>query len=432
MKIKKMLTLLMIIGMVFGSVTGCGKAGEDNAAAKEGKIEIKFLHKWPEEERMAYFQDIIDKYEDSNPNVKITMIAYGDDAIKDKLRVMVGGSEMPDIFFSWSSQFAKNFIDEGAALDLTSYYENDQEWKDSFNQGMLKCGVFDGKYYGVPFDYVTKHFVYNKEVFEENNIEIPSTWDQLLAVCEKLKNTGITPIAFGNQSPWVACHYITTLNQKLVSEDTLQSNYSLDNTEFTDEGYQTALSMLSELRTEGYINSDVNSATWEMSQSMVCEGKAAMIYEELCNFEGVYQERMEDNWGYFPFPEIVGGFGDQGWITGAPDLFMVSSKSKVADQAVDFLKFMTNKDNAGELMNAMGFVTCVEGVVTEDNANPKIVAAMNDAADATGVAEWMDVAMDASVVDIYLSNLQSVFDGKNPKDIMKEVMETAVRVKNGK
>ena len=125
------------------------------------------------------------------------------------------------------------YVRSGNALDITKYLDEDSEWKDSFNQVMLDSCNKDGAYYAIPWDYSSKEVVYNKNVFEQAGItELPTTWDEFLDVCQKIKDIGVTPLAVGNQYSWVVCHFMTTLNGKLVPEDVLNANYTLENTEF--------------------------------------------------------------------------------------------------------------------------------------------------------------------------------------------------------
>ena len=77
----------------------------------------------------------------------------------------------------------------------------------------------DGMQYGIPFRLDCKLFFYNKAIFDEHNLTVPTTWDEFINVCETLKAAGITPISFGNQEPWSASHYIGTLNQICVPDE---------------------------------------------------------------------------------------------------------------------------------------------------------------------------------------------------------------------
>ena len=44
--------------------------------------------------------------------------------------------------------------------------------------------------------------IYNKEIFAEHGIEVPTTWDELIAACETLKAAGVTPFYATFKEPW--------------------------------------------------------------------------------------------------------------------------------------------------------------------------------------------------------------------------------------
>lgn len=424
------------LALCVGFMSGCGgeKAETGSTAATSGTAEVsakadepvtlKFIHKFPEDDRIKCFQEIIASFEEAHPNVKIEMTAYGDEEIKDKTRVLLGSDEAPDIFFTWSGERVTQYVRSETALDLTSYIEADPEWKDSFNPSMLSCGLKEDKYYAVPFDYSSKEMIYNKQIFEKYQLEIPETWDEFLEVCETLKQAGVTPLAVGNQYPWVVCHFITTLNTKLVPEDVLQANYSLENPDFTDPGYAEAFNMMKELYDKGYINNDVNSCTYEMSESMVTEGTAAMVYDET-QILSKFEENMKDYWGYFHFPEITGAKGKAGYITGGPDMFIVNSECKNPDEAVEFLKYLTSREVQSKICKDIAFLPVVKDAANAENSLPGTLEIINHNLDAPGIAEWLDCVMNQTVADEYLAGCQEIFGGKSAEEIMKSISDTA-------
>lgn len=295
-KWKKAVAALTVAALGMTTFAGCGGSTASDGSqaadtsAADGQVTIKFVHKFPEDKRMQYFNDIVAEFEEKNPNIKVEMTSYGDEEIKDKTRVLLGSADAPDIFFTWSGERITQYVDSGNAMDISKYLEDDSAWKDSFNQTMLETCNKNGSYWAIPWDYSSKEIVYNKQVFANAGVtETPKTWDEFLDVCEKIKASGVTPIALGNQYSWVVCHYITTLNGKLVPQDTIQSNYSLENTDFTDAGYAKALDMMKELLDKGYVNTDVNSCTWEMSESMVQEGTAGMMLAPQCSLIPIYK-----------------------------------------------------------------------------------------------------------------------------------------------
>lgn len=440
---KKMLGIGLAAAMWAAALAGCGGGGQNGGAdapaaggagtqaaggSQGEQVTIKFIHKLPEESRMQYFNEVIAEFEKENPNIKIEMNAYGDEEIKDKTRVLLGSDEAPDIFFTWSGQRITQYVDSGNALDITKYLEEDSQWKDSFNQSMLECCNKNGSYWAIPWDYDSKEMVYNKKIFAEAGItKLPATWDELLADCQILKDAGYTPIALGNQYSWVVCHYITTLNGKLVPEDILNANYNMEDNAFSHEGYVKALDMVRTLYDLGYVNQDVNSCTWEMSQAMVQEGKAAMVYEEVPNLVN-YENSLGDDWGYFDFPEVEGGAGKAGYITGDPDVFMVNSESKHPDEAIKFLKHLTGADAQAKMVYDLGFLPVIDVELDAAQCMPEILEIIEKNMKAPGISEWLDCALNQTVADTYLIGCQTIFDDQDGAAIMLDVSATAQEV----
>lgn len=59
----------------------------------------------------------------------------------------------------------------------------------------------DGGYYALPYSRNYIGVYYNKKTFEDNGLEIPTTWEEFTAVCDKLKEAGITPVGMHGKDP---------------------------------------------------------------------------------------------------------------------------------------------------------------------------------------------------------------------------------------
>lgn len=425
-KTKLLFVVILLLAVVF---TGCSSSTSSNED-DSGKIVLKFLHKWPQPEYAPYFEEVVKEFESQNPDIKIKMEAIADEPIKDKLRVILGGNEVPDIMFSWSGEFARKFVRADAALDLTPYLEEDTAWKDSFIPASLQPFTSDGKNYGIPLRFNGKFFVYNKEIFEKHGLQAPKTWDEFLDVLDTLKEEGETPLMLGNESPWAAIHYLTGLNQKMVDQKVRMNDYNPLSGEFTDPGYVKAMEMLAELNEKGYFMENVNSSSHDMVKQMFLAGKGAIFYVELEEFQNI-EDGLKGNWGFFPMPAIAEGDGSQNYITGAPDGFIVSSKTKHPKEAVEFLKFLTSKENSLKLVKDIGWPSPIEGATNPDTALKQVAEGVEYMKQADGMAEWLDTDVHAKVADVYLSNIQLLLDGsKSPEEIIKEVQDVAKQVQS--
>lgn len=423
-----------LVLMVLLATFGCSKS-ELVSDAGDNKnqndvIEIKLLHSWPRPEYNEYFESVASEFEKSHENVKIVIGAAGDEAIKDKLRVMMGTDSQPDIFFSWSGEFATKFVRSGNAFDMTSAFENDLEWKNRIMDSAIEPYTYEGRVFGVPLRTNAKFFVYRKDVFEKLNLEIPKTWSEFMILCEAIKNDGIDPIALGNMYPWAGSHFLTGVNQKFVSEEVRKADYKPDGGLYEDEGYVKALDALKELADKGYFNEGFNATEHNMALEYFYNGKAAMAYIELIEFTDVEKDIKNTEWGFFPMPEMENGKGNQNYLTGAPDGFMISANTKHPDEAVEFLKFLTSLEMASKMVAETGWSSSVIGAVNKENAANFLIEGMEAVNEAEGMALWIDTDINIKIADVYLTGLQEVLNGsKTSIELMEEVREMAKTVK---
>ena len=437
----KKLWLLVSLVVVFSMMlAACGgetaseaEPSGETAAEPSGEtaaepVTLRFFHKWPEPEHLDFYNYVIQEYEKLNPNVNIEMEAVADEPYKDKIRVLMASGEVPDIYFSWTGEFSHKFARGGQALDLTDAIEN-TDWKDKIIMSAVEPYRWDGKIYGVPMRINAKFMVYNKALFEQYGLTPPTTWDELLGVCQTLKDNGVTPIAFGNEFPWASSHYVGDFNAKLVNNETLTSDYTVTAPAeelFTDPMYVEALTRFQTLMENGCFNEGPNGISHSSARSNFIAGNAAMMYIELEEFVTVAEGMGEDAFGFFQLPGGTGGEGDQNILTGAPDGFLVSAKSEHPDEAVDFLKFLTSPEMGKEYVKRLGIPSAAVGAVSPETALAIVVEGVNAINAASGMALWMDTDMGAKLVEVYLPGMQALLTGsKTPAELMLEVQEAA-------
>ena len=312
-------------------------------------------------------------YMTANPGVKINIQAESDQGVKDKLRVLAASKTLPDIYFSWAGDFTKKFVRGNLAKDLTTDVSG--AWKDSFTPAALEAYTYDGKLYGVPITLDAKYMVYNKKLFSDNGVAVPTTMEELLAACDTFKSKGFeAPITFGNVNGWPAIHYMTQLNPYYVPAATMAADYDPKSGAFTDPGYEKALQAFADLNTR-CLTKGANGVTHEAAQAQLLASKSPMQYIEAVEFfamteKGQAPADFANNWDFFKLPAPAGAVGDTGMLEGAPDGFLVNPDSQHLDIAIDFLKFLTNAENAKKLVSDLGWLSPIQGSATADNTVP--------------------------------------------------------------
>ncbi|MEY8353944.1 extracellular solute-binding protein [Lachnospiraceae bacterium 54-53] len=419
-------------GNTSGSPTSAGEPAQSSGAASKDtsgapasgdRKVIKLFHRFPDDPCNSFIEKKVAEYEAAHPDLDIEITSAQNQPYKEKIKVVVGSDECPDIFFSWGGEFSERFIRENLILDLTPYMEKDGAWKDSLlPTQMVEYTTDDGMIYGVPFRLDGKLFFYNKDIFEKEGIEIPETWEEFLAVCDKLKAAGITPLAEGNQDLWPACHYVGTLNQMLVADDVRAKDYNPKTGEFTDPGYVKALEYYQQL--VPYMNAGVNGQTHDMARLGFTQGQTAMLYAELVEITNVKQENEDLNWGMFNFP-LVEGAGNPDLLTGSPEGFVISSKTKYPDECVEFLKWFLGPEVGAAQAEEVGWFNASKGV-DADLKDQSLIDAYQAISSAKEMGPWFDSSLYSTVCDTYLTAISDITNGDvTPEDAMKKVQATA-------
>lgn len=436
---KKTLSLAMA-GITALSLTACGGGNSETAtpagqgdskqttaesAQAEGEQKvITFMHRFPDEPYNTFINTKLAEYEQMHPDIKFNIISAQNQEYKEKIKIVVGSEDTPDIFFSWVGDFTERFIREDLILDLTPYLEADPEWKDSFIESQLEQYVnADGMQYGIPFRLDCKLFFYNKAIFDEHNLTVPTTWDEFINVCETLKAAGITPISFGNQEPWSASHYIGTLNQICVPDEVREKDYNPKTGEFTDPGYVEALQYYQQILQ--YTNDNPNGVKPDMGRTNFIMEQSAMYYAELIEIPYIKADNAEMEFGMFNFPKIEGAKGNQDILTGVPEGFVVSSKTKYPDECVEFLKWFLGKEVGTQMCQEIGWFNAAKGT-TEGLTDQALLDGYNAVMEAKAMSAWLDNALYSTVCDEYLTSVSALTGGDiTPEQAMENIQAKA-------
>ncbi|MFC7393967.1 ABC transporter substrate-binding protein [Scopulibacillus cellulosilyticus] len=429
---KKLLCLAAALLLFTSVISGCSHSEKSTAKStssshKDGQITLKFIHRWPKEPERSYFASVVKEFEKENPNIHVQTEAVLNDAYKEKIRVLAGTNHPPDIFYSWSGEFADKFVRGGKALDLTPYYEKDKAWSSRLAQSQISPFTFNGKIYGVPLFMDGKTFFYNKNIFHKLHLDPPKSYNQLIEDSKVIKSKGYIPIAFGDKAPWAIAHYIGTLNQRMVPQSVLKKDYNRKTGTFTNPEYVKALEKLKELNP--YFNKDVNAMDHEFARQMFNDGKAAMMFLET-NEISLVEPDIHFKLGFFDLPGIEGGQGRADIMSGAPEGFMISSKTQHPEAAMKFLEFLTNKKNGQKLVKDAGYLSPVDGALTKDNSTKAMRDAATQVKNSKDMAEWLDSALDIRIVNAYLEGAQMMLNGDmTPEEVMKGVQKAAKSVR---
>lgn len=393
------------------------------------KVTVNFFHRWPNEPKNSYINSLIDEFEAANPDIDIVSDCVLNDSYKEKIRVLVSTDALPDVFFSWSGVFGDNLTRSGRVLALDDVMARDSEWSSQIVEGQWAPFNYNGKQYGAPWSMDGKAFFYNVDVFNELGIEIPTTLNELYAVCEKLKENGYDePISAGFSAPWAVSHYLGTICQRVVDPEVLAKDYT-GGGDFSDPAYIEALNIFKKLGE--YMTSDPCSVDHEFARNAFIMGVSPMCYMQLAEMKYMRDDE-ELNYAFFNFPAVEDGKGDPGQLTGAPEGMMISATAKpeVQEAAIKFMEFVISKEGGHRMIAECGEISCVKGAWDETNCDEKQLEAIDLILAATEPAVWQDCATEATIANAFMAGGQLLLTGDmTAEDVMASVQTAAAALK---
>lgn len=276
MRGKKMLSVLLVGAMAASMAVSVSAA--DDVQLTDEEITLKFWDIWPEGQPMApLVQDYIAQYEEEHPNIHIEEIATQEvDYQTTKLRVAAADSSQGDVFFCWGGGYAKTYVDAGVVLPLDEYYEK-YGVNDELLQGATTYCTYNDQTYGLPLKQWAGVLFCNKRIFDENNLEIPTTYDEMIECIKVFRENGVTPMVLGAKDGWHIGMIQNMLAVRTAGADYMNSALAGDATLDTPEIVESAR-LLAEMNEAGAFPEGTLGISSDEAEELFYSGMVPMFF----------------------------------------------------------------------------------------------------------------------------------------------------------
>ncbi|GAA0639757.1 ABC transporter substrate-binding protein [Bifidobacterium pullorum] len=424
MKFKRILAAGVSAAAVLGMAAcgGGGSSADDNT--------IVFWHNATAGDGRQYWEDFAAAFESEHEGVTVQIEAIQNEDFEGKLTTaMQDLGSGPDVFMTLGGQKDQDMIDAGQLMDLTDKISDTVKTQMAAS---LDSATYDGKIYGVPTTVQPGGIWYSKDLFAQAGItEAPTTWEELMDACQKLKDAGIDPIAVGAKDAWPAAHWYYWLSLRICSPDVYEE--SMANKDFSAECWTAAGEKLQELNDAGYFNEGYLTTTAQQGASssagLLANHKAAM--ELMGTWEpGVLKDLTPDqqpmaDLGFFAFPSVEGGEGEEGALMGAATSFGVNPEAP--EIAIDFVNKMAEKEWQDKYATA--FSTIPASAESQADVEDESLAGLIEALNASdGMKLWMDSSLGANIGTALNTGVVNMLSGTGtPEDIVKAMNDAAAK-----
>ncbi|MEU5321915.1 ABC transporter substrate-binding protein [Streptomyces sp. NPDC021056] len=241
----------------------------------------------------------------------------------------------PDDVFTWFAGYRMQFF---AAKGLATPI--DDVWQTiggNFPEAMKKLSKGeDGKYYFVPLYSYPWALFYRKSVFQQYGYEVPTTWDQLVALCKQMEKDKLVPIAFGDKDAWPALGTFDQINFRQNGYD-FHVDLMAGKAAWTDAKVRKVFDLWTEILP--YHQEGATGRTWQDAAQTLASKKAGMYLLGTFVAQQFTDKAALDDLDFFAFPEIDPAYGLD-TVEAPTDGFMMSKSPKNKAGAVKLLEYL--------------------------------------------------------------------------------------------
>ena len=356
------------------ALAGCGGGGDDNggggssttSGSSDVSGSVSVVGIWTGDEQKS-FQAVIDKFNESYPNVKVKYTSAGDN-VPTVVGTAVEGGNPPDIATIAQPGLIREFQQKGA-LKPIDYVRSTLE--ENYPEDLVRLGQIDGKLYTFVFKGANKSTVwYNVSAFRNAGVEAPSTWDDFLRDGRTLKASGVPAYAIGGSDGWPLTDLFENIYLRQAGPDKYDQ-LAEHRIKWTDPSVREALRTMAQILSDKS-NLDGRTAASQIEFTKSVEDvfqdppRAAQVIEgDFVPGVVATKTKLRAGTGYdvFPFPSL--GSGGSNVVVGGGDSITVF-KDTPAVRA--FVRFLATPEAAQTWAARGGFSSPNRGV--EDSTYP--------------------------------------------------------------
>jgi raffinose/stachyose/melibiose transport system substrate-binding protein len=377
-----------------------------------GPTEITFHMSKPE--AIPFFRDLVGQFNDEQSEIEVVL-----DTASNLSAGFLRGNP-PDVGLLNYNMEMSRFMERGALSDLSDMPEADRIRPD-VQELVDQYATYPGRTSVLPYSVAAASVIYNVQMFEENGIEIPETWDELIEVCETLQAAGITPIYSTFKEPWSVGQGL--FDYTVGGSIDVADFYDQLNELGTEVGPNSPVSFQKTLKEPvakmvelaGYSNEDAASRSYGDGNVAFAKGEAAMYLQGPWALGEIAKTNPDLELGTFPLP-----------VTDDPDDLKVRVNLDLAlwipevnpnkDAAREFVSFLMEQQRMDEY-NAefLGFGTTEDAAPATDERILGMQEYYDEAKFYQGASKFIPLSIPT---DNYM---QAVVTGADPNAMLKRL-----------
>lgn len=373
MKKRSHLTCLTLAATISSLLlTGCS-----STSGSDGKTEITMLQYKPE--AVAAFEEIEERFNSTHDDIVLKIESPNEAMTILKTRLIK--EDYPDIVGIGGDINYSNFLDAELFMDISDF-DGISDIKPSYMQieKDLEFIPQDGVY-ALPYVANCAGILYNKDMFEENGWEIPTTWTEFTDLCETIQSSGQLPLYFGYKDTWTTLAPWNALAVGLADAD-ICSQVNAGNATFA-EGYAEVADKMKVLLE--YAEPNPYAYSYNDACTAFARGESAMYPIGSYAVPQILSVNPDMNIDSFTFPANENE-SDNVLNSGVDLQFSVMKECENKEAAYEVLRFLYDDETIQIYLDNQNAVPCKQG----DFELPSMLDGMKSYIEADRMSDFHD------------------------------------------
>ncbi len=335
-------------------------------------------------EALEDFDEIIADFEAENPDIRVVQNQVADS--ETLIRTLLVKDRTPDVItLNANGNFGK-LAEAGVFYDFS-----DEPVLQTINPGvqeiLAQLGNAPGEVNSLGYVNNADGIIYNREIFAEQGLEVPETWDELIALCETLQERGITPFATSLAENWTAMpswngigSYYTQdgfFDRMRAEGENVGENSSVSFQKQLPEAMERQAQLFS------YSQDGYRGASYDDSTSLFAQGGAAMMLQGIWALSPVKAVNPDIDAAIFPYP-VPENPDDRMLVSGVDVTVTMARETPHKEEALRFIDYLFQPEVIERFADSQTMVPSVIGAQIGDDPALQSIAPYFDSGHITG------------------------------------------------
>lgn len=335
-------------------------------------------------EALEDFNTIIDQFEAENPDIRVVQNQIADS--ETALRTLLVKDRAPDVITLNANASFGQLARAGVFYDFA-----DEPVLDTINPAVQEIladlGTAEGEVNGLGYVNNANGIIYNRAIFDEQGIEVPETWDELIAVCEQLQAAGVTPFAGTLAESWTVMPSWNAIGAYSAQDgffDEMRDEgdrVGADSAVSFEKNFQDTMEKQAQLY--GYAQDGYRGASYDDGSALFANGEAAMLMQGIWALSPVKNINPDIDAAIFPYP-VPENPDDRLLVSGVDVVVTMAKDSPRQKEATRFIDFLFRPDVIEQFAASQTMIPSVEGAALSEDPALQSVKPYFDAGKITG------------------------------------------------